>query len=160
VLERSLTFLERSHSHENNDDEVRSDPLQDISKTMKMIIYILYPNMIYCVRFLKGKTSSIGLHCLICWAYVYFFSLDQSPTSDYQQIFWNVNTYHYYWCTHLCPWSSLCKGPMPALAAGNARAGCAGVWLDDSSAQEMSPQLDRLDPPPSLIWFQTDKMDA
>ena len=78
-------------------------------KKMKMIIYILYPNMIYCVRFLKGKTSSIGLHCLICWAYVYFFSLDQSPTSDYEQIFWNVNTYHYYWCTHLCPWSSLCK---------------------------------------------------
>jgi hypothetical protein len=32
-----------------------------------------------------------------------------------------------YWCTHLCPWSSLCKWSMPALAAGKQGRMCR--WL-------------------------------
>jgi hypothetical protein len=56
--------------------------------------------------------------------------------------------------------NSASKWSAPALAADKGRICSAGGWLDDSSAQETSPQLDRLDPLLSLIRFQTDKMDA
>jgi hypothetical protein len=38
--------------------------------------------------------------------------------------------------------------------------GCAAAGLDDSCAQEMSPQLDRLDPLSVSSGFRADKMDA
>jgi hypothetical protein len=38
--------------------------------------------------------------------------------------------------------------------------GCAAAGLDDSCAQEMSPQLDRSDPLSVSSGFRADKMDA